>query len=87
MSTNVVGSGTSLVMRMQPRGDLQNTWIMWSMLLAGQLWLVMCTILLIIKWCPLQFVTCGLRTLKLDRSCGQNLMKPCWDTSFQNRIS
>jgi hypothetical protein len=28
MSTNVVGSGTSLVMRMQPRGDLQNTWIM-----------------------------------------------------------
>jgi hypothetical protein len=61
--------------------------IMWSMLLAGQLWFVMCTILFIVKWWPLWFVTCSLRTLKFNKSCGQNLMKPCSNTSFQNWIS
>jgi len=59
--------------------------ITWSVLLVGQLWLVMCTILLIVKWWPLQFVTCSLKTPKLNRSCGQSLMKPCWSMSFQNQ--
>jgi hypothetical protein len=30
MSINGMGSGVSLIMRMQPRGDLQNVWIMFD---------------------------------------------------------
>ncbi len=73
-------------MWMQPKGDLYNVWIMWNILLAQQLWLVMFMILLIIKWWPLQFVTCSSRTPKLNKTCGQSLMKPCWNIGFQNWI-
>jgi hypothetical protein len=61
--------------------------IMWNMLLVGQLWFFMCTILPIIKWWPWWFLLCSLRTPKLNKSCGQSLMRQCWNTSFQNQIS
>jgi len=61
--------------------------IMWNVLLAGQLWLVMCTILSIMKSWPWLFVICNLRRLKLNDLCGQSLMKRCWSMSFQNPIS
>jgi hypothetical protein len=61
--------------------------IMWSVLLVGQLWLVMCIILFIIRWWPLQFLTCNMKTPKLNKSCGQSLMRPCWSIGFQNQIS
>jgi hypothetical protein len=32
-------------------------------------------------------ITCSLRTSKLNKSCGQSLMRPCWSKCFQNRIS
>jgi hypothetical protein len=75
-----VGSGTSLIMQCNLEGIcrmLGSCFIMWNVLLAGQLWFIMCTILFIVKWWPLQFVTCNLRTPKLNISCGQSLMRPC----------
>ncbi len=56
------------------------------MLLVGQLWLVMCTMMSIVKWWLLQFMTCSLSTSKFNNSYGQSLMKWCWNTSLQNQI-
>ncbi len=41
---------------------------------------------LFVKWQPHQFVTCSLKTLKLNKSCGQSLMRQCWSMGFQNWI-
>jgi hypothetical protein len=59
--------------------------IMWSMLLVGQLWLIMCTILLIVKLWPLRFVTCSLGTPKVNKSCEQSIIRWWWRMSFQNQ--
>jgi hypothetical protein len=55
-------------------------------LLVGQLWLLMCMILLIVKWWPLRFVTCSLGTPKLNKSCEQSIIRWWWRMSFQNQI-
>jgi len=58
---------------------------MWCVLLVGQLWLVMCMIMSIVKWWLLWFVTCNLRKQKFNNSCGQILMKWCWNTCLPNQ--
>jgi len=41
MAINGVGSGVNLVMQMQPRGDLQNTWIMFDHVKCVASWTTM----------------------------------------------
>ncbi len=61
--------------------------IMWTMLLVGHLWLVMCTIFYIVKCWSYRFMICNLRTSKLNELCGQSLIKRFWNMGSQNPIS
>jgi hypothetical protein len=68
---------------------LQNVWIMFDhvkCVVGWKLWLVMRTILPIAKWWPLQYLTCSLRTSKINKSCGQSLMRQSKAWVFQNQI-
>jgi hypothetical protein len=70
MSINVVGSGTSLVTWMQLAGDLQNAWIIFDHVKHVTSWIAMvCHVYNrpIAKWWPLRFVTCSLRTWRLNK--------------------
>jgi hypothetical protein len=55
--------------------------------MARQLWLVMCTILCIVKCWPYRFMICILRTSKFNDLHAQNLLKQCRNIGFQNPIS
>jgi len=90
MSINGVGSGASLITWMH---DLQgickmvgSCLITWSMLMVGQLWFVMCTILPICKVTTTTICDMQFEDTKDQQIIGQSLMKQCWSTGFQNQI-
>jgi hypothetical protein len=62
MSINDVGSGANFIMRMQPRGDLQNTWIMFDLVKCVASWTTMACHVYNLAYCKVMtIVICDMK--------------------------